>query len=328
MSERLVQSVELIATEAVTCVKRYCPAWLAELLAEKEEALGCPVLVVARVVRRTFIGRRKSRTVTGITVYVIVRVLNITPSAEVYPGLKENGRILRELVLKAHSETMSVGAGGIISGIRGYKAASVVEIVGEFAVFGDIFVAAVIEVVSGKVHIPVKKSKCPVESAHPRGSDAVSASPAALSPAHSTATSSHIAHHRAGEVVESTIIGVIAIENETDLAFIGESSHHSRALIAPVVHIIARTRHVVSATGHNVSEPALHHSRLDGKVYHSLLISIVDAREHRLIRLFLHNLHLLDYLCRNVFRGKRRVIKEECLAIDGYLRYGLAVCSY
>ena len=147
-----------------------------------------------------------------------------------------------------------------------------------------------------------------------------------MSTAHSA--SAHIAHHRACKVVESTIIGIVAIENETDLALVGESSHHSSALIAPVVHVIACARHVMSATGHKVSEPALHHSRLDGKVYHSLLISVVDAREHRLIRLFLHNLHLLDYLCRNVFRGKRRVIKEECLAIDGYLRYGLAVCGY
>ncbi len=72
----------------------------------------------------------------------------------------------------------------------------------------------------------------------------------------------------------------------------------------------------MSASCHNISEPALHHSRTHGKVNHSFLLAVIYACEHSLIRFFLHNLYFLYQLGRDILRGKLRVIKEESLSVN------------
>ncbi len=223
---------------------------------------------------------------------------------------------------------MTVRAGRAVAVVFSYEAAAVVKIVRQPAVLGHIFIAAVVEVVPCKVHVPVQKGERAVKTAHPRGRDAVSAAPAALAAAHSASATPHIAHHRAGKVVEPPVVGVVAVEDEADLTLVREASHHGRALIAPVVHVIVGARHVMSAAGHYVAEPSLHHSRLDGEVDDGLLVAVVDAREHRLVGFLLHDLHFLDYLRGNVLRRERRVVEEERLAVDGYLRDCLPVGGY
>ena len=81
----------------------------------------------------------------------------------------------------------------------------------------------------------------------------------------------------------------------------------------------------MSASGHYVSEPSLHHARPHREVDDGLFLTVIDSGEHSLIRLLLHNLHLLDHLCRDVLRSKLRVIQEEGLAVDGDLLDGLSI---
>ena len=81
----------------------------------------------------------------------------------------------------------------------------------------------------------------------------------------------------------------------------------------------------MSATSHEVTEPSLHHTGLHCEVDHRLLLTVVNTCENSLVRLLLHDLYLLDKLCRNVLRCKLRVVKEECLAVDGDLCDGLTI---
>ena len=83
----------------------------------------------------------------------------------------------------------------------------------------------------------------------------------------------------------------------------------------------------MSASGHQVTEPPVHHARLYGKVDDSLLFTVVYACELGLLGFLLDHLNLVDYLCRNVLGGKLRVIKEELLPVDHDLRDSLTVGS-
>ena len=74
-----------------------------------------------------------------------------------------------------------------------------------------------------------------------------------------------------------------------------------------------------------ITEPSVHHSFIYRKVDDVLLLTVVDSGKSSLLRLTLHNLHLLDHLGRKVLCRQLRVIKEECLAIDSDLCDGLSV---
>ena len=82
----------------------------------------------------------------------------------------------------------------------------------------------------------------------------------------------------------------------------------------------------MSTTGRKVSEPSVHHSLVHRKVNDGLFVSVIDTGKAGLFRFSLHDLDLLDDLCRKVLRCELRVIKEECLSIDSDLIDGLAVC--
>ena len=112
-----------------------------------------------------------------------------------------------------------------------------------------------------------------------------------------------------------------------------EVTYNGTTLITPsflcelmIFIIITLIRCVVSCTCSNVSEPSVHHSLIDRKVDDELLLTVINSCELSLIRLSLDNLYLLDHLCRKVLRRELRVIKEECLSIDGDLGDGLTVC--
>ena len=83
-----------------------------------------------------------------------------------------------------------------------------------------------------------------------------------------------------------------------------------------VIIIIAFVRCIMTASGHHISEPAVHHALVDRKVDDGLLITVVNAGKSCLLGLSLHNLHLLDDLRRKVLCRELRVIKEEGLAVD------------
>ena len=84
----------------------------------------------------------------------------------------------------------------------------------------------------------------------------------------------------------------------------------------------------MTAAGHQVSEPAVKHARPHRQIDHSLFLSVVNSCKQRLVRLLLHDLDLLDKLCRDVLRGKLRVVKEERLSIDHDLGYRLSIGCY
>ena len=95
-----------------------------------------------------------------------------------------------------------------------------------------------------------------------------------------------------------------------------------------LVIVISLVRSIVSAATGEVSEPSVHHALVNRKVDDEFLLTVVNTCELRLLGLALHNLHLLHHLCRKVLRSQLRVIKEECLAVNGDLSNGLAIRRY
>ena len=66
------------------------------------------------------------------------------------------------------------------------------------------------------------------------------------------------------------------------------------------VVVISFVRHVMTAAGHHVSEPAVHHSLIYREVDDSLLLTVVDSGKSCLVRLSFNHLNLLDHLCGEV----------------------------
>ena len=199
--------------------------------------------------------------------------------------------------------------------------------------FLNISVRTVIEIVSGKFHITVEKIECSIETTHPGTGYTVSASESAHSTAHSAATATHSLHHSSCEIIESAVICIVRIQDQTYLAVFLEVADHTGTLVAPsvlegalAISIISLIWHIVSTTGRKVSEPSVHHSLVHRKVNDGLFVSVIDTGKAGLFRFSLHDLDLLDDLCRKILRCELRVIKEECLSIDRDLIDGLAVC--
>ena len=81
----------------------------------------------------------------------------------------------------------------------------------------------------------------------------------------------------------------------------------------------------MTATGHNVSEDAVHHAPLHSEVDDGLFVVVVDAGEFGLFTLFLDDLHLLHQLGGKVAGGHLRVIQEEGFPGDGNPGDGFSV---
>ena len=192
------------------------------------------------------------------------------------------------------------------------------------ALLDHILVGVVVEIVGAEVHIAVKQGPGTVDTGHIGGGYAIAAAPAALAAAH-TAFAADIAHHRAGQVIETTVVGIVAVQYEAQLPLLCEIAHERRALVTPVGIYRRAGGDVTAAAGHDVSEGALHHSGLDVEVYHLLFLPVVYAGKLRLLALLVNDLELVDEFGGDVLGGQLRVVEEESLAIDGYLGDGLAV---
>ena len=212
------------------------------------------------------------------------------------------------------------------------KTASVLKVSDLGAFFLHSGIRTVIKVVSGKFHITVKKVERAVETCHPRTGLTISASEATHAAAHSATAATHSGHHAAGHVHESAVVSIVGVEDNTYLAVFLKITDHTRALVTPAavkergfIIIIARIRNIVTATGHEITEPSVHHALVDREVDDSLLVTVIYTCEYSLIRLLLHHLHLFYHLCRKVLRSKLRVIEEEGLSVDGDLRDCLTI---
>ena len=181
------------------------------------------------------------------------------------------------------------------------------------------------EIVGAEVHIAVQQSPGAVRTGHVGGGDAVVASPSALAASHAAATAAHVAHHRACEVVESAVVGVVAVQDDAELSLLGEIAKECRSLVTPVGVCRVVGGNIPSGSGHDVAEGSLHHSGLDVQVDHLLLFTVVDAGELRLLALLVYDLQLVDYLGRDVLRSQLGIVEEEGLAVDGDLGDGLSV---
>ena len=290
-------------------------------MSEEEETAGPPVVVVTDIACITVVCQGLVRAL--FRVCLKIREFTEGSLSEVDLRLEEDGSVLRKLMLQSHSEAMSLRSGPAGTVLVIEEAAAIIKICDSRALLYHVPYGTVMHIVSGKLHISVKEVECTVQASHPRCSDTVPTAPAAHSTAHSACT--HSLHHTAGHIVEATVVGVVSVKDDAYLTGLCKSSDHRSTLIAPIVHIRTRTRHIVSATGHQVTEPSFHHSRLEREVDHCLLLTIVNTGEKRLIGLFLHHLHLFDKLCRNILGCQLRVIKEKCLAVDGDLGDGLTV---
>ena len=221
---------------------------------------------------------------------------------------------------------MSTGIRIAISVIIIYKAGAIIQECRLLADFFNRVFVIVIEVIGSEIHFIVEESPGTIHTTHPGGADTVALSPTALSTAHSTAASTHSTHHGTRKVVKTTVISIITVQDKAQLALVGKSSGKCRSLVSPVtITIRSVLRPVMTSTCHHISEDAVHHTLLDGKVYHGLLLSVVNASELCLVRFFLNDFHLVDNLGRNVLGSELRIIQEECLSVDSNLGYSLSV---
>ena len=161
----------------------------------------------------------------------VCAVFQIIASAEIHLRLEYQRGIVAELVFKPKSETVTVRDIGTCS-IAGVDEVPVVKVGSLAAGLLNLLVGVVVEVVAAEVHTAVEEFACGIDSAHIGGGDAVAAAPAALAASHSAAA--HSLHHRAGEVVESAVVGVVAVEHEGDLGLVGELACECSSLIAVI----------------------------------------------------------------------------------------------
>ena len=188
--------------------------------------------------------------------------------------------------------------------------------------FLDLSFGAVEGIVAAELHLVVEEVGSAVETGHIGGCNSVASAPAALSTAHSAAA--HIAHHRACEVVESAVVGIVGVENSAYLVVFVEIAHEAAGLPAPVAGDIGR-RDVVAGAAEDVAEHALHHSGLDAEIEDSFLLAVVNSRKFSLVGLLLDNLEFIDNLSGKVLGSDLGVVQEEGLSVDGDLSDFLTV---
>ena len=186
-------------------------------------------------------------------------------------------------MLQSHSESVALSHRTACSFLIIEQTTSILEVCDLGTFLHHVVDRTVIEVVSCKVHLVVQQSEGTVETTHPRCGDTVSAAPTAHAHTHSAATAAHALHHAAGHVVESAVVGIVSIENDADLTLVSKTTDHRSTLISPVIHIGSGSRNIVTAATHDVSEPALHHSRLHSQVDDCLMLTVIDTGKDSLI---------------------------------------------
>ena len=81
----------------------------------------------------------------------------------------------------------------------------------------------------------------------------------------------------------------------------------------------------MTSSEHDISEESVHHALLDLKIDDILLLTVINAGKLGLLGFFLYYLDLIDDLCWKVLGSKLRIVKEECLSVNSYLRDSLSV---
>ena len=144
-------------------------------------------------------------------------------------------------MVKTHTEPVAIGPGGIDPGVVNSVAVNQLAAVTESCCLDasgkDIALGIVIKVVAADIHPVVEKVTGSVQATHPRAQDAVSAAEAAASAhaAHAAATAAHSAHHIPGEVIESSSVGIVGVENQAEIGMLVEPSNKGSPLITEVV---------------------------------------------------------------------------------------------
>ena len=178
-------------------------------------------------------------------------------------------------------------------------------------------VSIVVEVVTSNIHLIVEKVSRTIETCHPRTCDTVAATAEAAATA-----ASHATHHVAGEVIETAVIGVVTVKDQTEIGVLIETAHKGSTLITGIVICAKGTGglgKVSAGAERQPSDQAIHHTFFDTEVDHLLLIPILYAGKLSLLGLLADDLDLLDHLRRKVLSGDLRVIKEEGFTSDRYL---------
>ena len=136
-------------------------------------------------------------------------------------------------MLKTDSETMAVGVGRVGSLVVVDKI--VVIKIGDLpAFFLHISLVVIVEVIAAQIHLAVEQGSVAVQTTHPGSRNSIARSPATAAAAHSTATSAHSLHHTSGQIIESTVVGVVAVDHHAELVLIRETSQETGSLVTPV----------------------------------------------------------------------------------------------
>ena len=98
----------------------------------------------------------------------------------------------------------------------------------------NVGLVVVIQVVATEIHLAVEQGSVAVQTTHPGSRDSVARSPATTAAAHSTAASAHSLHHTSGQIIESTVVGVVAVDHNAELVLVRETSQETGSLVTPV----------------------------------------------------------------------------------------------
>lgn len=210
---RFVVAYEVVRAYAIISHHGHSLARHPKSLSQKGKSSGIQVSIVSEI--RLLAGVRLSSALVREKIGTggILAILGKSALSEIHLRLKDDGSIVRELVLQTHSETMSSRI-GITATLRVIEQVRVVEISGLRRILLHILICVVIQVVAAQVHLVVQEGGCTIKSAHKRGGDTVTASPASLATTHSA--TANRTHHITGDVAKAAVVSVISIQDEAN----------------------------------------------------------------------------------------------------------------
>ena len=322
IGERLVVPPQVVVGDVPVYIGADGAAGHAQALAEQQETTRLEVPVVTGVVGETVVGAVALDIFPGVE----HGLLQVAAPAKVKLRLEQDGGVLAELVLQAHAKAVAVREAVALAVRVRIQRAAVGQISLFIGVLGNIHDGTVIEVVATQGHLLVKQVPVTVDAAHPGGGDAIGAAPvsAAAHTAHAATAAHHGVHHGAGEVVEPTVVGVVAIEDDADLAVLRKAAAHGRRLPAGCIGTTGCGQ-VHAAAHHGIAKQAVHHAPFHGKVDDGFFFTVVNTRKLCLLALFLHHFHLFDEFGGDVLRSQLRVVQEEGFTGNGNLGDGFSV---
>ena len=113
-------------------------------------------------------------------------------------------------MLKTDSETVAVG----VCRVRSLVVVDEIVVIkiGDLPAFLlDVSLIVVVEVVASKIHLAVKQGCVAVHTTHPGGRYTIAGTPATAAATHAATAAAHSLHHASCKVVESAVVGVVAV---------------------------------------------------------------------------------------------------------------------